>query len=623
MGRREIPGGWLTLAVVALALTASACASTGDPEVTTDTSQAAGLAESNASSDTSDTTTLAETEADDTQPADPDRPPAPERLVPGAPIEDLVAVVADVHGPTESVATQMSRIGRFPAEFPVPNGGVTITEINVGAQVSYSGNFLVRNQVVFTIDASVDEAWSFYDESLPLAGWSFSSLSDVGEWDTKFFDADDADDATFQTIEMTVSEDVNTADVSVKAAFNATVTTSDELERLSGWMLVPFPAEAEQPSASVFTSRSEQIQLNAAHVTGQGDDLEEMASGFADEFNDNEYESTDKEYRDVNLPPEPLDRRWLDLLVTSNDRLLVNEYALGTFELAADRVESIAQATTEAGDPLVDGASAEELAAVVNEIHGPTSDAAAELTRLGPFPDVPTPPQSELIDLSVTALPADRSGQAAIRTRARLATTSMTVDEAMAYYADEFDRRGWTLKSTNTSTPDDTTTINNSYDIPGVEALLSDPFRLIISDNRATAPNAPQGATIIEWDYNAAHPDDEVRVERWLGWQDDLPLPGSPTMASAGVVTSAAYSTRQHELVPTVLYQYPDGDDDEILDEIMDLVPGSGYEEAEGFLDTHVYLVGDPFDLLDLGVVAMANGDVEVRVQGVMALKPS
>jgi len=100
-------------------------------------------------------------------------------LSPGSTAEQLLEVVADVHGPTLDVAGQMNRLVDFPA---VPTAlDTTIVEVRADVGTSRAGDrFVVTSEVVLTAAGPVDAHIDFYRTELAALGWTTTTATDAG-----------------------------------------------------------------------------------------------------------------------------------------------------------------------------------------------------------------------------------------------------------------------------------------------------------------------------------------------------------------------------------------------------------------------------------------------------------
>ena len=546
-------------------------------------------------------------------------------LSPFASSDEVTAIVEDVHGATPSVSREMNRIAFFPESFPTPDGGVFISEIDVrpGLRFDRSG-FDLHSEVSFLVDAPIDSVWSFFDGALDSRGWEFAAQDETPRgWETKTYHRADDESASNQSLTLIVSDQPNDPRTKVTADYQALELLDQvALDRLLGWYPnVTLPDDARSDGASVATVAAGDhttIKLVSSYIIETGD-AAEVATLLAAEagIRDFTVQERDRGVDEAIDLDGPLDS-FLVRVRQADDKVLLRISGSTKFRATAADTPAVAEMATAPGEELSDQAPLENIETIVNAVHGPTNDAAGELRRLSPFPDVPTPPGSSIVDLSTHVWPTDRSGISAVKTQARLRATG-TKDEIDVFYEAAANERGWKLRTTGTDSNDGgvTSTTRIEYEIPGVDPLLGPAFEVTTSDDTA------KGSVLIEYLYGALHPDSEARIERWLGWQTGLPLPDGGEPVRAGVFTDARHSNRQHPLVPTITYLYPDTDEATLQAATETLVPTSSYQPGNGFLDNEVYLQGDPFDQIVIGFSELVRGGTELTVDAALPLNPT
>ena len=112
-------------------------------------------------------------------PAVASREPIGPPLSPGSTADQMLEVVADIHGPTLDVAGQMNRLVDFPA---IPTAvDTTITEIRADVGESYGGDrFVVTAEVVLVAAGPIGEHLEFYQTEFAELGWVATASTDAG-----------------------------------------------------------------------------------------------------------------------------------------------------------------------------------------------------------------------------------------------------------------------------------------------------------------------------------------------------------------------------------------------------------------------------------------------------------
>ncbi len=188
--------------------------------------------------------------------------------------------------------------------------------------------------------------------------------------------------------------------------------------------------------------------------------------------------------------------------------------------------------------PLPEDATATEVAAVVDDMRGPTDDISEQLARLAPFVDFETPTNSQITDLSLSVATADEEQ---VRISARVALRSPLPPAELAEHFD-IDRRSeaWFMVSEVDEIVDRAARITQVYRKPGrsgdetelTVTITDGPFTVYEVDYRVEIePDAEDGA-----DDDAA--DSVDTLASLLAWQEAIRLPQSADFVETRISTA-------------------------------------------------------------------------------------
>ncbi len=268
------------------------------------------------------------------------------------------------------------------------------------------------------------------------------------------------------------------------------------------------------------------------------------------------------------------------------------------------------------GDPIPEGATVEQIKAVMEDAHGPTTNVAGQVNRVAPFPDVPTPLGADLRDMNARI-------SSSLDNRTRWVGVTLlapgTVDDLVTFYetnlapfnwslVSETDRtesgnlqrvfeyeydgsgsRDDTFKVTLTETDDGGTEVNLEERVSATTAEMTD-LDSRLASWRGEAP-IPEGGEVYEW---------EIRSSKYTGYK--LQLAVRQAYLGQGEAELLKYVT---DSLPTANYSIdsermsqnspPDGwlyGQSDMFEEVtfrvseIDLSSGlTGFVEIEGDLD--------------------------------------
>ena len=184
---------------------------------------------------------------------------------------------------------------------------------------------------------------------------------------------------------------------------------------------------------------------------------------------------------------------------------------------------------------LVEQATLDEVAALIEELRGQTLDVDAQVRRLAPFPDLAQPAVAQIMDIAVSLAPvSDGLQPSAARVRFRVPDNEATTTEAIS---DDFRALGWFRAANSTDVDGDRTVTDLTFRFPGRSA---DDQEL-----RATIEGRP-GVTVVDLEHALwataaeATPEDGTAsyFARLSAWQEVLPIPRAATLVEVGIETA-------------------------------------------------------------------------------------
>jgi hypothetical protein len=202
------------------------------------------------------------------------------------------------------------------------------------------------------------------------------------------------------------------------------------------------------------------------------------------------------------------------------------------------------------GPSLAGLSSAQDILVAVEQVHGPTSDAAAQMNRFVNFPPLPTPTGAV-----ITELRADARATVDGKAIAVSSEVALEADGSMASLTDLYQRQlgllGWRLTDRSNLDPL-IGQIRLAFEIPDSPYQLDD-LEITLRDHPSDANRA-----LVRWRYVelAAAGDLTVR-QRFEGWATGVPLPPGGEVTGAGIQTSGE---GRHSLYFSLALSYPELD---------------------------------------------------------------
>ena len=239
--------------------------------------------------------------------------------------------------------------------------------------------------------------------------------------------------------------------------------------------------------------------------------------------------------------------------------------ALGSAEAGDPAVPAAADVTVPEGPigpPLAPSAPAADILAAVEDAHGPTRDATAQIRRFTNFPPLATPEGAVLTELRADARNTV-DGQTITITSDLSLAARLGADELTTFYRDQLVAMGWTVTLDTAATgPGAGVGVRRlAFQAPGSPYPLDD---LTIEVAPGPAPPAgplsdqpPAGTARLHYVEQVPMAETTV-LQRFQGWATGLPLPVGGMITGAGIQTS---SEGRESLYYTLTVTYGAGTD--------------------------------------------------------------
>lgn len=305
---------------------------------------------------------------------------------------------------------------------------------------------------------------------------------------------------------------------------------------------------------------------------------------------------------------------------------------LGSAEAGDPAVPAAADVTVPEGPigpPLAPAAPAADILSAVEDAHGPTRDATAQIRRFTDFPPLATPEGAVLTELRADARNTV-DGQAITITSDLALRALVGLDELTAFYRDQLVALGWvaTLDTAATGPGASASVHRLAFQAPESPYPLDD---LTIEVAPASpGPAGPSGeappASTVRLHYVEQVATGEATVlQRFQGWATGLPLPVGGTITGAGIQTS---SEGRESLYYTLTVAYGPGSDPAALaDAVRRSLPTAEFAvdpkpPTGDSLDNWVYLTSPFFADARLSPHQSAAGPILVNVNARVPFTP-
>ena len=240
------------------------------------------------------------------------------------------------------------------------------------------------------------------------------------------------------------------------------------------------------------------------------------------------------------------------------------------------------------GPPLPPRSSAEQILEVVSDIHGPTYDMAAQMNRLVRFPEIPTPPGAELVELRADVRERETAASLTISSEIGLHAAG-TVEELVEFYENAFSELEYTVASRSSRGSGSARTEHLGYRIPDTTYEQSD-VEVSVTARGEEAPDSVQ--IRIRFVEVADVEGDGSPRRRFEGWVGDLPLPEGGEVIGAAIQTS---NLTRHSLHFSLAVRYDGQTAISLAEQFRQGLPADGYSivpkpSMGETLDNWVYL---------------------------------
>lgn len=487
--------------------------------------------------------------------------------------EAVAALVEEIHGSTDDLSREVNRLTRFP-RIPTP-AGANLFEVEISTGKIFGDD---RTSHSVTLEVSVadqpQQVQAAFEEALTGDGWSLDST----EFDPESRIEESHERRTFsRPIDGGTPESLTVTSIETDAAdlvLSYRVTVVDEAlhGRFQGIPGdgAPVPAGAEFLGSFIATSYGPgETGLAVLTEHDYEDAPDPSVEGILAEI---EALAAEGPY-----PVEFASVSGVDLTVDGYDLFQVSPFN-GLVKVKGERTfptpepgetSTPVAAPDQSADPLADGAGPEAFAALLADIHGPTSDVSAQMQRLGPFPQLPTPRQASILNVEST-LSVDLEGRdvVVVQGAVELAVAGQ-FDEVDTFYQAQLVASGWVLARTDEGGDDpEVAKVTHSYTNPDVVGSIGAPLEVEIVDDPA---NADVQVTI---DYNEFVPADQADWGPWSGWVGDAPIPDGGERVLMGV-NSFRWDGDAASLL--TYHVYPGLERDEVLPAVEAASPGTDY----------------------------------------------
>lgn len=249
------------------------------------------------------------------------------------------------------------------------------------------------------------------------------------------------------------------------------------------------------------------------------------------------------------------------------------------------------------GDPIPEAATVAEIKAVMEDLHGPTSNVAGQMNRIAPFPEIPTPLGADLTATSVRM----NNGFSDGRTRYVDVTfgATGTVEDLTTFYETNLATFDWQSISESSESNNELEKVTFVYEMNQSAGLIADEFTIVLSET-------DKGFTEVELSTRVSSKDDEpteldARLAAWLG---DAPLPEGGQPYDWEVQTTKYTG---HKLQLSINNRYDGETQAELHSYIKKNLPTSNYslnkeEDDSRGSETWIYANSDMFESVQIRV---------------------
>lgn len=499
---------------------------------------------------------------------------------------EITALVESLLGPTEDISGELSQLYPFP-RVPTQSGAhiMEVAARTTFVDTDEAGTARVTTSTIVKVDGDRADIIGQYEAAFDSMGWNLDKTEEkndisTGDPSTVLSFSKNGQDRGFEIMGVTVVSDTELGANQVRLRYSA----SDFLDadgaltnRFVGWHgQVPLHEGAERSAIQVDSTfgpgrteieivtsykvesfptedRDELIQLLVDKAAAEGLDATEVPSG-------------------ITVERDNLDR----LFISAGDGHAVRG-EIKVLTPPFDGAKVIGEEKSDEPLPASD-ATADEIAAIVTDILGPTADVSSQMQRLGLFPDVPTPNGADIVNVRSGIENVISFGGNSDDFRAANSEVEMFIDgdydDVNAFYDAQLAALGWTVDSNKTEKTDDglSTVRRVGYEIS------QEPGEQITADLTVT-DDVDDARTKVQLSYTEIVSKEDSGIERWQGWFGDSPFPDGGEVHSGGIGTSAIGSAA---VFYRVEYRYPGKDLAEMIGQIESSFGGSTFAVADG-----------------------------------------
>ena len=238
-------------------------------------------------------------------------------------------------------------------------------------------------------------------------------------------------------------------------------------------------------------------------------------------------------------------------------------------------------AAPESLEPLRADSSRGEIVATVAGVQGPTADASAQMNRLTPYPEIPTPTQAMITNLEVNVRRAD---DATMQVASKLdLSVAGNTDDLVIFYETSLPSLGWTQTSVTT----ESRTVGLAGDEAPVVVLV---FQQPSPDESGEGPKLTvrivdeprRTRRIVETEYDAIVDADEIYLTRFAAWFEEGVVPTLGREMTNAVVIATPRDGRTRLQLSTT-FEFVESSQEELIEALTAWADRSSLEFADRF----------------------------------------
>ena len=445
-----------------------------------------------------------------------------------AEVSQLRAAIRDILGPTTDVSAQVNRLVPYP-DIPTP-AGAHLRDLGSDLRSNDDDTLMVDTDADFYADGSVDDLVVFYQTQLPPLDWNLVNTStdtDFRDNPITVMDFEMAGDDEFRptTLTVTLVESVTLTKILVMTNYRANDADRSHLDTFAGWYdLDLLPENGELVDASVST-RAQDITTAIAlrsHFDYPDREGEEIIAELGERATELSLEIEERTEDRWTVSATPNYPRFDYYNFNIDEPFSDDPYQVtvsGGFAFLPTYLDPAALPDDPRVEPLADSANIYEIEAIMRQMSGRTDDVSEQMNRIAPFPEVPTPDGTTIVASGFNLREGSLDETTQRFTYVNLLVKG-TVEDLLVFHETQFAALGWTESARNAGEPDDGVTKTTiEFTLPAGVQDGSDPtFTVNLWDD--------DGASYVEvqWEYGERVSAELNSMERWLGWQGQLPF---------------------------------------------------------------------------------------------------